>query len=302
MTITVRYIDGAGELDTRWSEIWLLLDELDQFHADLHKKELRSGRDEWQNSSLRSALQGGDFWLQVAEQDGEIVGIESLSVLSIGTTHPGPIGYLSNTYLKESVRGHGLYWRMMATKVETLRQRGITLWEAANLAANARIFEVLGSDTWGSTLRRPLRNTSASPPMPLRRVKNLDEDWTGIWRLLQPSANGTETEARTRAEAALAERGAVFVAGQEPAGVIIGRIAVNPWIFVERVGKVSDLEIEEGGDEDISQALLGRLERWMISKQATEIETPLLRHGEYQAWSDRGFQSYLFWRQHRVQT
>ncbi len=92
----------------------------------------------------------------------------------------------------------------------------------------------------------------------------------------------------------------MFVAGQEPAGVIIGRISVNPGLFVERVGVVIDLEIEDGVDKELSQALLSRLEQWMISKQATDIETPLLRHGEYQAWTDWGFQPYFFWWQGRV--
>ncbi len=232
----------------------------------------------------------------MAEQDGETVAIGSATILPKGKTHPGPIGDLNNLYLKESVRGQGLSWRMF----ETLRQHGVSLREAAILAANARMFEVRGSETWGCSLRRSLRDTMALPMEQPRRVKNLDEEWAGIWRLMQHSAEGTEVEARTRAEAALAKRRAVFVAGQEPAGVIIGRISVNPWLFVERVGVVTDLVTKEGAEKDLSDVLLGRMEQWMISKQATEIETPILRHGEYQAWSDRGFQPYFLSRQERI--
>lgn len=293
MTTTVRYIEGVTEFESRWMDIWPLLDSLDQFHADLHQKELRPGREEWTYDYFRSLLQAGDFWFEVAEQDGEIVGIGTATILPKGDTHPGPIGSISNVFLRESVRGQGLYWRIFETLMETLRQQGLTLWEAMNYAFNTRIFEVHGSETWGCSLRRQPRDTVPEPPMPLRRVKNLDEEWAGIWRLLQPSASGTETEARTRAEAILKKRGAMFVAGQEPVGVIIGRLFVNEGIFVERVGKVTDLEIEDGANQELSQALLGRLEQWLISKRATEIGPHLLRHGEYEAWNEFGFQPYF---------
>ncbi len=300
MTITVRYIEGAKELEARWAEIWLLLDAGHQFHADLLNKDLRPGREERSYASFLSHLQRGDCWFQVAEQDGEIVAVGSATILPKGRTYSGPVGEISNLYLHESVRGQGLARRMFEARVVTMGQQGVTLLEFANSAYNARIFEVHGSDTWGCTLRRPVRDTVPAPPMPVSRVKNLDEAWGGIWRLLQPSAKGTEVEARARAEAALAKRGAVFVAGQEPAGVIIGRISVNPWIFAERIGVVTDLEVEDGAEKDLFDVLLGRMEQWMISKRASDIETLPIRHGEYQAWNDRGFQPYFFWRQERV--
>ena len=296
MTITVRYIDDTAELDARWAEIWLLLDALDQFHADLLKMELRPSREGWVYERVFSGLQRGDYWFQVAEQGDEIVGIASASIHSKGRTHQGSVGVTGDMYLKESVRGQGLYPRMYEMRLETLRQRGLTISESGTYAANARALEIWRLKSWGCTLRKPLRDLDIVPPVPIRRIKNLDQDWAGIWRLLK----GTEVEARTRAEAAPSKRGAVFVAGQEPTGVIISRISVNPGPFVERVGEVSDLEIKDGLNKELSQALLGHLEQWMISKQATEIQTPLLRHGEYEAWSDQGFQPHLFYFQERL--
>ncbi len=43
MTITLRYIESADELETRWAEIWPMFDALNQLHADLVGRELRPG-------------------------------------------------------------------------------------------------------------------------------------------------------------------------------------------------------------------------------------------------------------------
>ena len=167
MTITVRYIEGIDELKARWMEIWLLMDALHQHHADLVSKELRPGREERAYEHVRSSLQRGSYWFQVAEQDGDIVAIASQSILAKGRTFAGRIGEMGNVYLKESVRGQGLSRRMYETRLETLRERGESLWESANSASNARIFEVFGSNTWGCTLRRPLRDSMPSMPLPM---------------------------------------------------------------------------------------------------------------------------------------
>lgn len=43
LTITLRYIESADELETRWAEIWPMFDALNQLHADLVGRELRPG-------------------------------------------------------------------------------------------------------------------------------------------------------------------------------------------------------------------------------------------------------------------
>ncbi len=212
-----------------------------------------------------------------------------------GRTHPGPICGQGDLYLKESVRGQGLGWRMYEERNEALRGRGMTMWKGATSAYNLLALESLRFDSWGRTLRRPLRDSAPVSQPPLRRVKDLAPDWAGIWRLLQPSAIDSEAETKTRIEASLAKRGAVFVAGPEPDGVIIGRISVNPWLFVERVGVVTDFET--GEDPELSDTLLSRLEQWMVSKRATHIETMPLRPGEDGAWLGAGFEPYFIWRQ-----
>ena len=240
-------------------------------------------------------MRRGDYWFQVAEQRGEILAFDYAFMRAKGRTHPGPICGLGDLYLKESVRGQGLGWRLYETRNETLRQLGVKMWEGATSAYNLRALESFRFDTWGRTLRRPLRESPPVSRLSPRRVKDLEPDWAGIWRLLPPSVIDSEAETKARIEASRAKRGAGFVAGPEPAGVIIGRISVNPWLFVERVGVVTDLETGEDGE--LSDELLSRLEQWMISKRATHIETMPLRQGEDDAWLDAGFEPYFIWRQ-----
>ena len=300
MTINLRYIDSVEELNARWSEIWALEDALDRFHADLLKLELRSGGKDWLHARIQSGLERGDYWLLVIEQAGEIVGIGTASIEPTGKTHPGPVGATTDQYLKESVRGQGLSSRSYKMRLETLRQRGVTVFESATYASNARPMEIWGDQAWGCTLRRPLRSTAPTSSMPVRRVKDLDQDWAGVWPLLRPSTDLSEDDARKQVERTLAKRGAMFIAGQGPAGVILGKVSVNPDIFVERVGVVTSLQVKDSGDNEISDALLGRMEQWMASKQVSDIETDPIRRGEYQAWSDRGFEPYLFWFRERT--
>lgn len=276
------------------------MDALHRLHADLLKLELRSGCEDWVHARIHSGLERGDYWLLVLEQAGEIVGIGTASIEPAGKTHPGPVGATMDQYLKESVRGQGLSSRSYKMRLETLRQRGVTVFESATYASNAHPIEIWGDQAWGYTLRRPLRSTAPGSSMTIRRAKDLDQDWAGVWPLLRPSTDLSENDARKQVERTLAERGAMFIAGQGPAGVILGKVSVNPGLFVERVGVVSNLEVKDSGDNEISDALLSRMEQWMVSKQVTDIETVPIRRGEYLAWSDRGFEPYLFWFRERT--
>ncbi len=300
MTITLRYIDGIDELEARWAEIWRLIDAGHQHHAGLLNKELRPHLEGRAHEAILTGMQGRVLWLLVVEQGSEFVGIGSATILTRGRTHPGPIGDTGNVFLEESVRGQGLSTRMYEMRGETLRQRGLALTESAISAANPRAVEIWGNKTWGSTLRRPLRAAVPVPSVSVRRVKDLDKDWAGIWRLLQPSTDVAEADAREQAESTLKKRGAIFVAGPGPTGVIIGKISVNPWLFVERVGMVTNLQTADSEEAELSEALLSRMERWMVSQRATDIETLPIPHGEEQAWSDRGFEPSLFWFQERL--
>ena len=300
MTATVRYLDGPAELESLWPRIWPLLDASHQFHADLIGKELRPRREERAREGILGGLQRGGYWFQIAEQDGEIVGTGSANIRPRGRTFPGPVGEADNLYLKESVRGQGLRPLMYETRLDTLRQGGVMLVESATSTANSHAHDLWGDRSWGYTLRRPLQATDAEPPASLRRVRDLDDDWPGIWRLLQDLAGESEAEARSRLQADLARRGAAFVAGQEPEAVIIGRVSINPWLFLERVGVVTALAAGGPAQDELAAALLSRMERWMAGKQATDIETLPLPHGSYGAWSERGFQPHLFWLQDRL--
>lgn len=302
MTITLRHIENTEDLDARWPEIWPLLDALDSDHAEFLNKELRPRREERNYKSFLAGLKNGGHWLLIAEQDREIVAVCSSNIKAKDRTYPGPIADAGALYIKEAFRGEGLGKRMRQLRDENLLQNGVTMKESAVSAHNAQAQERFkGRNRWGATLRRPLRAPESLPRVAIRRVKNLDPEWAGIWRLLQASEQDTEADKKESVEACLAKRGAVFVAGEEPVGVIIGRIHVDPWLFVERVGVVTDLVVDKGEDKEVAEALLGRLEQWMASKQATDIETPPIRLGEYQAWTDRGFEPYLLWSRSEIQ-
>ncbi len=295
MTITLRYIDGVGDLEARWAEIWPLMDALQTHYAGFLKRELRPGREERFYKHAFSGMENDDFWPLIVEEDGEIVAVGTAGITANGRTQPGRMGETGGVFIKESARGQRLSGRMRDVREETLRHHGIALKEAAVFAANAQALEFWSGRSWGASLRRPLQAPEPVPPASVRRVKDLDKDWAGIWRLLQPSAKVTEAETRTQIEADLAKRGAVFMSGEEPAGVIIGRIMVNPLYFVERVGLVTDLVVDAGEDSEVAEALLGRMEQWLVSKNATEIETVPMQHGEYDAWTERGFEPDLLW-------
>ncbi len=72
MTITLRYIDDAGELEAHWAEIWPLMDALDTHRAEFLNRELRPRREEKAYERILSGMENDDHWLQVAEEeDGE---------------------------------------------------------------------------------------------------------------------------------------------------------------------------------------------------------------------------------------
>ncbi len=70
MTITLRYIDGVGDLEARWAEIWPLLDALQTHYAGFLKRELRPGREERFYKHAFSGMENDDFWLLIVEEDG----------------------------------------------------------------------------------------------------------------------------------------------------------------------------------------------------------------------------------------
>ncbi len=295
MTITMRYIDDAGDLEARWAEIWPLMDAGDKNHAEFLHRELRPNREEKAYERILSGFKNDDHWLQVAEEDGEIVAVAFASIAAKGRTVPGRIGETGGMFIKEAFRGQGLSGRMREMRHETLRQHGISQKESAVSAANAQALELWAGRSSAASLRRPLWDSGSVSSVPVRRVKELDKNWAGIWRLLEASAKVTEAQTRSQLENDLAKRGAVFVAGEEPVGVITGRVSVNPWLFVERVGMLSDLVVDEGEDKEVAEALLARMEQWMISKKATDIETVPMQHGEYDVWTERGFEPELLW-------
>ena len=297
----LHYVDSVQELEERWPEIWGLLDAFGRFHADLHQKQLRPDLEKRTFDRFRAGLEKGGLWLAVAELNGQLVGVGSSTIVASGRTHAGSVGVLRDLYLHESVRGQGLYPRLEEMRIEPLRRRGVALIEDATSALNDRTAQLWSNRFWGCALRKHLESQPLRPSAePIRRVKDLDEDWAQVWRLLGPASDLSEAEARRRTEAKLERRGAIFLAGREPSGVIVGRISINPWLFTERVGIVSELRVAAGAGGELADALLQQLQHWMLAKQATEIETSPLRHGTYDDWLERGFEPYLYWIQEQL--
>ena len=88
MTITLRYIDGVGDLEARWAEIWPLLDALQTHYAGFLKRELRPGREERFYKHAFSGMENDDFWPLIVEEDGEIVAVGTASITANGRTQP----------------------------------------------------------------------------------------------------------------------------------------------------------------------------------------------------------------------
>ena len=128
-------------------------------------------------------MENGDHWLLIAEQDGEIVAVGTASITANGRTQPGRMGETGDVFIKESARGQRLSGRMRDVREETLRQHGVSHKEAAVFAANAETLELWTGRFWGASLRRPLQAPEPVPPASVRRVKDVDKDWAGIWRL-----------------------------------------------------------------------------------------------------------------------
>lgn len=188
---------------------------------------------------------------------------------------------------------------MFAARSEILRAIGIRIRESSRYRDNGRIAEQWGDESWGCSLRRLTREGIASPSMDIRRVKELDADWPTIWGLLSNTGEADEPATRGRLEDILEQRGAIFLA-PDASAVITGRVAVNPWMFVERVGQIRDLVVAPNAGPGMADALLDRLEQWLANKGATAVQTEPMPHLETGAWRDRGFEPYMFTRRHEI--
>lgn len=292
MTAQTRYLTDHEEYLRLWPQLWRLIDGYQQHHANLTGLPLRPNRAEKAFEDYDPGRTRAGYWLQIAEDGSAVTGIGTASILPKGVSTDGPVGYTSTSYLAPAARGGGLGWRMLREREETLRDHGMRVRESSVLGTNERVFNAFGDDTWGCSLRRPLRDLPGAQPGLIRRIRDLDQEWPVLWPLLQKTGLQDETSERTRIAAVFERRGAAFIAGEPPEGVIIGRIEVNPWLFTERTGLITDLRTLPGSEA--AEALLVRMEHWMTGKDAVDVQTGFLPHSETTAWLERGFRPYTY--------
>lgn len=298
MTAVIRYVSDQAELTALWSQIWPLIEAFQQHHARMLGGVLRPGREERALKHITTDLQTDRYWLQVAQDGDDIVGMGSARIIEPGVTEPGPVGYTGDVYLKPAARGEGLMWRMTAEREEVLRTKGMKVRESSINANNSRIFEIWGTDTWGCSLRRPVTEKPGAATVPgsadIRRVLDFEADWPQLWRLLAETGAEDEAAEKHRLCDVMEKRGAIFLAGSPAVAFVAGRVSVNPWLFVERVGIISQLVANERTGDGLTNALVARIERWMASKQSTSIQTEPLPHSQTAPWLARGYQPYMY--------
>jgi len=289
--ITTRYLTTPEELEPIWPKLWQLVEAFNKSHAGLTGLPLRPKQEERSRAAYEESLKAGGLWLQLAEEDGAIVGFGSARILDHAVTG-GHTGYFGNAYLVPSVRRRGLMQRMEQERKDLLKSLGVFAAEYGVLAANQRGMDLWGKDTWGAIWRRPVRDASLIGSS-ARRIRDLEQDWPLVWAALR-AAGATEEDSEKQAlRDTLSKRGAAFVAGDDRPGFIAGRLALNPWLFVERTGEISDLRVFQG-DEDVATVLIDALEAWLVKKDAATIQTRYLPMSEAEAWTARGFEPYMY--------
>lgn len=299
MTVTTRFITSVDDLGRLWHQLWPMIQAFEAFHADMTGKTLREGREAYNRAHLEKKLDPERYWLQIAEEEGRVVGMASLQILEKGTVLPEPIGYAGLLYILPEYRGSGLNQRMHDERNALLRSKGISFRESSHIRGNSGFTKRWNGEDWGASMSRPIRSSLVQGDAGARRVKDLDADWPALWLLLAPASSSDEATARAELAEALERRSAAFIAA-DGSGVVVGRINVNPWMFEERVGHVRSFAVRDGAPAGTHDALLDAVEAWMLKKHASAIHTRAMPQAETAAWLERGFEPYIVYRKYKL--